>query len=743
MKARLYQLLLGMFFFPNMLHAQNINHQTLPVYDENGHVLSQPFTGGNISSIFSEVDLNNDGLMDLFVFDSYGNVSMTYINMANTFHYDPAYAANFPDFKDWVLLRDYDNDGIMDAFSHDKDEFGSDILKVHKGFYSDNMLHFEAVPFYNSYGEATYMDMGGSENLIQIQDNILPAIDDLDGDGDLDLISSKATGGYLHIFKNVSVENGWNRDSLHFIRDTPCYGGALEEGDDVLMVLSSIPGECPSMFAQQQFLHNGYSFLSLDQDGDGDKDLLRGDGNFTQMNMLTNGGTPELAHFVAQDTAFPNYDVTIDAILLPIASYVDADFDGKKDLLVSSKFSNPSVDGYSSFYKNTGTTNNPVFEFQEEDWQVKNTICYGKFANPTFTDYNRDGLMDMVIATQTTRLNPEQIAASLILFENTGTLTYPAFTLIDTDWLGLSELNSYWLNPTFGDLDQDGDEDLLVGDIDGKLTYLHNNAGGNMPYSFDNPVFDYMGIDVSSYMSPQIMDMDADGLEDIVVGVRQGYMVFFKNVGTNGNPSFNADPNDENNIFPLGEISLGVAETIIPFFMEIDDELVLFAGTQGGKIMHYNNIMDNLDGAFDLVDDNWGNIRNGEYISPSFIDINRDGYLDIFMGNYRGGINLFDSSIYVGDEIVAINDIQNNSDILIHPNPVSNHLFIENNTSANINNASIHIYNVLGMSIFQQQISIEENHTFEIDVNSFPKGVYWLSISLGNDAWVVQSFVKE
>ena len=71
-----------------------------------------PLVGGFNCPEFSEVDLNNDGKLDLFVFDRIGYACVTYLNVNNKYVFSPEYLDNFPKLNDWALLRDFDGDGI-------------------------------------------------------------------------------------------------------------------------------------------------------------------------------------------------------------------------------------------------------------------------------------------------------------------------------------------------------------------------------------------------------------------------------------------------------------------------------------------------------------------------------------------------------------------------------------------------------------------------------------------------------
>ena len=94
---------------------------SIVVLETNGDTLKNPWAGGFNSVQFSEIDMNLDGIMDLFVFDRTGNRISTFINAGTpnqvTYKHDPSYVQKFPqNLTSWALLRDYNCDGKKDAF---------------------------------------------------------------------------------------------------------------------------------------------------------------------------------------------------------------------------------------------------------------------------------------------------------------------------------------------------------------------------------------------------------------------------------------------------------------------------------------------------------------------------------------------------------------------------------------------------------------------------------------------------
>ena len=198
--------------------------QTLPRIDipvkENNVQLTNAWGGGLNSPQFSDVDLNNDGVMDLFIFDKVGDIKLTFINDdiddAVSYTYAPEYAKQFPKLYDWVVLRDYDADGIMDIFTESTVPgiFG---VEVHKGKWSNNKLSFEKYQSNDGPEDILYYQQtNGSYTQIYVSKVDIPAIDDIDDDGDLDILTFNIGGGYVEYFVNQSMERGFNADSLVF-----------------------------------------------------------------------------------------------------------------------------------------------------------------------------------------------------------------------------------------------------------------------------------------------------------------------------------------------------------------------------------------------------------------------------------------------------------------------------------------------------------------------------------------------
>src|SRR3990172_4498071 len=87
-----------------------------------GNIITNPWAGGLNFIQASAIDLNLDGIKDLFIFDRTGNKIRTFINNGTVNAVDYTYASHyesiFPNLHDWALLRDYNCDGKEDIFSY-------------------------------------------------------------------------------------------------------------------------------------------------------------------------------------------------------------------------------------------------------------------------------------------------------------------------------------------------------------------------------------------------------------------------------------------------------------------------------------------------------------------------------------------------------------------------------------------------------------------------------------------------
>ena len=189
-----------------------------------------------------------------------------------------------------------------------------------------------------------------------------------------------------------------------------------------------------------------------------------------------------------------------------------------------------------------------------------------------------------------------------------------------------------------GDIDGDGDTDMIVGDFNGELHYFENIAGVGNVMNLTLNQTQYMGIDVQKYASPQLVDLNRDDLLDLVIGKRDGYISYFKNTGTSTIPNFVLVTDSLGMVNTMRYEEIGGYST--PFVYEANGEYHILSGSDNGFIYQFGNIDGNLTGVFS-TDSTFQGIWEGLSSAVAMADINNDNMVDMLIGNLTGGLALF------------------------------------------------------------------------------------------------------
>ncbi len=250
------------------------------------------------------------------------------------------------------------------------------------------------------------------------------------------------------------------------------------------------------------------SFVDIDNDGDLDAFIgeVFGDTFFYRNTGTVNN--PAFAAAIMNPFGLKNSGAYVNPEL------VDIDNDGDLDAFIG------NFDGNVLFYRNTGTAINPVFAAA-----ITNPFGLGDVgaqSSPTFVDIDNDGDLDAFAGN---------FDGNILFFRNTGTVNNPVFTAAQTNPFGLVDVG-FQANPDFVDADNDGDLDAFVGNLDGNTLYFQNTGTLNNPV-FAAPLTNLFGLtDVDSNANPTFVDINADGDLDAFIGERLGSTVLFVNDAT-------------------------------------------------------------------------------------------------------------------------------------------------------------------------------------------------------------------
>lgn len=722
------------------LNAQSLLSQTYLGFEYHPNIpvkvgsttLQNPWAGGINYGQFSSIDYNFDGLNDLVIFDRSGDefVLMEHVLNGSTHSYRYVYKGYqyFPaDCKYRSAFVDYNADGKKDLFT-----YGIGGVKVYRNIGNASTgLQWQLVT------DILQTDYAGDISNLYVSASDIPAYADVDFDGDIDILTFHIGGQNLLYHQNQSMELYGIPDSLSFVLKNQCWGKFSEDANsnDLFLNETAYPctnGDIPNPLRPENpgketenesvTRHSGSTILAMDVNNNGVMDLLLGDVSYAGISLLMNGGTAPNTNsaMISQTHDYPSASNPGFMQVFPALYWEDVDFDGKKDLIIAPNARTVSENQNSvQFFKNTGTNALPNFVYVENNFLQKDMIDHGLGSIPVLVDENGDGLKDLLIANFVRYKATLSLESVFQLYRNTGTSSNPEFTLANNNYLNLSSLGlGLRATPTFGDLDGDGDQDLIIGQENGNLVRFTNTAGAGNTMSFGTatPVTNSSGaaINVVSYAFPQLFDLDKDGLLDLIVGRKTGEIAYYRNTGTASNAVFTLISQN------LGQVDISSDPDgyAAPHFFRVNDTTHLFVGKYNGKLSYYRNIDGHLEDGdtFSLYSDSYLDLETGLYSTVFVDDIDGNGFLNLFVGQDLGGLFLFEADPL---STVSVPELSIESNLVLFPNPGSNTVQIHSKNGS-LSGLKLHgMYNNLGQ---QQVVELNGN---SIDISELSKGAYY------------------
>ena len=560
-----------------------------PVVDTAGRVLELAFLGGLNLPRPQLADLDGDGDLDLTIQEYTGRMLVlaregdAADGLPRWRHTSWRYA-NL-NVGEWSRIVDLDGDGLPDLFT----ELPFSYLRYHHNRGTPGRPVLVAAPdsIRDTDGRAIFSD----------RQNI-PQIVDVDCDGNVDLLIGRITGIILH-YELVD-----RRDTV------PRFRLITDRFQDLEIITG------------QGSMHGANTMAFADPDADGDLDLFWGD--FFEAGLLhfENIGSCREPHLRTDGVRFPPEDPVVTSGYNAPA-FGDLDQDGKLDLIVG--VLGGSYDPIRTSIENLHYfSRTPSGGYRRRTAQLLPMLDVGSESIPAITDLDGDGDLDLLLASKIDPL--ERRTSKMFWFENSGGVT-PRFTMRGA----LPVTGKYHWAPAFGDLDGDGSPDMLLGSFGSTLAWYRLQPGARPQFTLVDSAL--VTITRGSNTTPALGDVDGDGDLDLFIGESSGVLNFYRNDGTARAPRF-ALVSDE-----FDRIDVGRRSAPLLIDVDADGDLDLLIGSDDEGLLLFRNQGTRSVPRFER--DSSFRLDLPPSTAPAMGDLDGDRRPDLVVGTAGGGAMFF------------------------------------------------------------------------------------------------------
>lgn len=410
------------------------------------------------------------------------------------------------------VFVDFDKDGDQDVL------IGSQVYNYNPPYNTD-YIHY-----YENNGSGTF-----SRGAITLDtdpnayNTLSPALADIDGDGDYDMVLGSYNYGRLMYYEQLSPGNFSLEDAdWDPVAKTGNPFSGFELGSHISPVFADFDRDGkPDLFVADEESYYGYKY------SDNIINYYRnaGEGAYIEKDEFEN---PFDGVYVKQDAAPVFIDVDGDTDLDAVIGnkYQEGYYDENGEWLTRNSYLTYYRRSEDAFSRIAGTTN----PFDTLD-------LYGNFV-PRFIDVDADGDKDLISGNG---------YGEIVTFLNDNGI-YREQEVASTPF---AEITSYYdTSATLEDIDNDGDQDLFVSDANAAMRYFRNTGTAQTPVytellEAENPLM-AAGFFAWSTAYFNFTDLDHDGDVDLTFNgaspfySEQPAVLFMENTGTKESPLFEA-----------------------------------------------------------------------------------------------------------------------------------------------------------------------------------------------------------